>query len=70
MNRNVLTFINHACFEIRTDDALLLIDPWVEGTAFNHGWSLLDQSTSNAALGGKRRSNCVSSIPQCRPRYP
>jgi len=50
MTRNVLTFINHACFEIRTDDALLLIDPWVEGTAFNHGWSLLDQSTSNAAL--------------------
>jgi hypothetical protein len=50
MTRNVLTFINHACFEIRTDDALLLVDPWVEGTAFNHGWSLLDQSTSNTAL--------------------
>jgi hypothetical protein len=50
MTRNVLTFINHACFEIRTDAALLLVDPWVEGSAFNHGWSLLDQSTSNAAL--------------------
>ena len=50
MTRNVLTFINHACFEIRTDDALLLVDPWMEGAAFNHGWSLLDQSTSNAAL--------------------
>jgi hypothetical protein len=50
MTRNVLTFINHACFEIRTDTALLLVDPWVEGTAFNHGWNLLDRSTSNAAL--------------------
>jgi hypothetical protein len=50
MTRNVLTFINHACFEIRMDDALLLVDPWVEGTAFNHGWRLLDRSTSNAAL--------------------
>jgi glyoxylase-like metal-dependent hydrolase (beta-lactamase superfamily II) len=50
MTRNLLTFINHACFEIRTDNALLLADPWVEGTAFNHGWSLLDRSTSNAAL--------------------
>jgi UDP-MurNAc hydroxylase len=50
MTRNVLTFINHACFEIRTDTALLLVDPWVEGSAFNHGWSLLDGSTSNAAL--------------------
>jgi UDP-MurNAc hydroxylase len=50
MTRNVLTFVNHACFEIRTDQALLLVDPWVEGSAFNHGWSLLDGSTSNAAL--------------------
>jgi hypothetical protein len=50
MNRNVLTFINHACFEVRTENALLLVDPWLEGSAFNHGWSLLDQSTSNAAM--------------------
>jgi hypothetical protein len=50
MTRNVLTFINHACFNIHTENALLLVDPWVEGTAFNNGWSLLDRSTSNAAL--------------------
>ena len=43
MTRNVLTFINHACFEIRTENALLRVDPWVEGTAFNNGWSLLDR---------------------------
>lgn len=50
MSRNTLTFVNHACFEVQNDSALLLVDPWLEGTAFNNGWSLLDQSTSNAAM--------------------
>jgi UDP-MurNAc hydroxylase len=50
MTRNVLTFINHACFTIQNESALLLVDPWLEGPAFNHGWSLLDQSTSNSAM--------------------
>jgi UDP-MurNAc hydroxylase len=50
MNRNVLTFVNHACFTVHNDSAVLLVDPWLEGSAFNQGWSLLDQSTSNAAL--------------------
>jgi len=45
-----LTFINHACFMVESDSALLLVDPWLEGPAFNNGWSLLDQSTSNEAL--------------------
>lgn len=45
-----LTFVNHASFYITNDDSLLLIDPWVEGTVFNNGWSLLDTSTSNDAL--------------------
>ena len=42
-----LTFINHASFLITTERINLLIDPWVEGTSFNTGWSLLDDSTSN-----------------------
>lgn len=50
MKRNVLTFINHACFTVHNESALLLVDPWLEGSAFNDGWSLLDQSTSNTAL--------------------
>jgi hypothetical protein len=50
MKRNVLTFINHACFMVQNESALLLVDPWLEGPAFNNGWSLLDQSTSNAGL--------------------
>jgi UDP-MurNAc hydroxylase len=50
MARNQFTFVNHASFMVRNDTAVLLVDPWVEGSAFNNGWSLLDRSTSNAAL--------------------
>jgi hypothetical protein len=50
MRRNTLTFVNHACFQVQNDSALLLVDPWLEGPAFNNGWSLVDQSTSNAAM--------------------
>jgi UDP-MurNAc hydroxylase len=47
---NQLTFVNHASFYIANDETMLLVDPWVEGTVFNNGWSLLDNSTSNADL--------------------
>lgn len=47
---NQLNFVNHACFYIANEKTLLLVDPWVEGAVFNNGWSLLDNSTSNAAL--------------------
>lgn len=50
MNKNLLTFVNHASFYVANDQTLLLVDPWVEGTVFNNGWGLLDTSTSNAAL--------------------
>jgi len=50
MARNQFIFVNHASFMVRNDSAVLLVDPWVEGSAFNNGWSLLDRSTSNAAL--------------------
>jgi L-ascorbate metabolism protein UlaG (beta-lactamase superfamily) len=33
MSRNTLTFVNHACFQVRNDSALLLVDPWLEGPA-------------------------------------
>jgi UDP-MurNAc hydroxylase len=50
MQRNQLSFVNHASFIVENDSALLLVDPWLEGPAFNNGWSLLDQSTSSEAL--------------------
>jgi UDP-MurNAc hydroxylase len=48
--KNSLTFVNHACFHVENDRTLLLVDPWLEGPAFNNGWSLLDKSTSNGAM--------------------
>jgi UDP-MurNAc hydroxylase len=36
-----LTFINHACVKLRSRGTGVLCDPWLEGTAFNDGWSLI-----------------------------
>lgn len=44
------TFLNHAGFLLRTDHALLLVDPWLDGAVLNDAWSLIDASTSSAAL--------------------
>lgn len=44
------TFLNHACFMVRTESALLLADPWLEGRVLDEAWSLVDPSTSSAAL--------------------
>jgi hypothetical protein len=33
-----------------TDEFIILCDPWLEGTAFNNGWALLDNSTKNDLL--------------------
>jgi len=35
---------------VETDRSILLVDPWVEGFAFDKGWALLDSSTSNEEL--------------------
>lgn len=45
-----LRFLNHASYVIESRDSLLLVDPWVEGYAFDKGWALLDKSTSNENL--------------------
>lgn len=44
------TFLNHASFLLRTDRALFLADPWLEGTVFNEAWSMLDGATGSASL--------------------
>jgi len=45
-----LTFLNHASFLLRLDNALLLADPWLEGPVYNDAWSLLDPATGSAGL--------------------
>lgn len=44
------TFLNHASWLLRTDSALLLVDPWLDGTLHNDAWCLLDGSTGSAGL--------------------
>ena len=52
-----LEFVNHACFLYENIDFIFICDPWVEGTAFNDGWNLLDCSTSNKELISKLSKN-------------
>ena len=36
-----IQFYSHACFSIENEDAILLNDPYLSGTAFNDGWDLI-----------------------------
>lgn len=36
-----LEFVNHASVVLRTGDVHLISDPWLDGTTFHDGWSLL-----------------------------
>lgn len=45
-----ITLLNHASLLFETERSLLLQDPWLEGTCFNDGWALIDDSTSNAQV--------------------
>ena len=63
MNGPSIVFVNHACFYVETDETILLVDPWVEGPAFNGMWNLLDTSTSNDQLidilSSKEKPICI-----------
>jgi hypothetical protein len=36
-----IEWVNHASFVIRSGGIHLITDPWLDGTAFNHGWRLV-----------------------------
>ena len=59
----VLKFLNHASYMYESNDFIFICDPWLEGTAFNNGWQLLDQSTSNddllSYLVAKKKPVCI-----------
>ena len=42
MKNSYLKFLNHASFLVESNDSIILVDPWFSGSAFNNGWSLLD----------------------------
>jgi hypothetical protein len=39
-----IKFINHSSFIIDHNEIKLICDPWLEGTAFDNGWSLLSET--------------------------
>jgi len=42
-----LIWVNHASYIIETPDVRLICDPWIEGKAFDNGWSLLSKTKLN-----------------------
>ena len=36
-----IEFVNHASVKVHTPDAVILTDPWYDGSVFNDGWDLL-----------------------------
>ncbi|MCU1285434.1 MAG: hypothetical protein JWO13_1784 [Acidobacteriales bacterium] len=39
-----ISWVNHASFVVQQGDVALICDPWLEGTAFNNGWSLISKT--------------------------
>jgi hypothetical protein len=40
-----VTFLNHSCLIAKDEGIRILCDPWFFGTAFQEGWSLLEENT-------------------------
>uniref|UniRef100_A0AAY5F415 Cytidine monophosphate-N-acetylneuraminic acid hydroxylase n=1 Tax=Electrophorus electricus TaxID=8005 RepID=A0AAY5F415_ELEEL len=43
-----LTYITHACMELKAGDKRMMFDPWLTGPAFARGWWLLHEPPSDA----------------------
>jgi len=37
----LVEWVNHASFVVESGTVNLICDPWLDGTAFNHGWRLI-----------------------------
>ncbi len=46
--RTEISFINHACLYVETDDLKFATDPWIIGPAFSRGWWLKKNSPKNS----------------------
>ena len=64
------TFLNHASWLLRTDSALLLVDPWLEGTLYNDACRLLDDSGGSAALIAELNASGVPVFVWCSSARP
>lgn len=45
-----ITWVNHASYVLEASGAVLLTDPWFEGTAFDDGWALYSQTRADEDL--------------------
>ena len=50
MEKSFLKFLNHASFLVESKESILLVDPWFSGSAFNNGWSLLNNQIKDEEL--------------------
>ena len=50
-------FINHSSFSIEKDDAILTVDPWIDGCVFNNSWKLLSKTPQDMADLVKKSSH-------------
>lgn len=41
---NQIIWINHAGYELRIGGIRIVHDPWIDGLAFDNGWSLISPS--------------------------
>jgi len=37
-----IEFVNHACYVLSAGGVRMIVDPWLEGTAFHNGWALTE----------------------------
>ena len=45
-----ITFINHACYLLESNNVGLLVDPWLKGSVFNNGWQHVSKSYFNEQI--------------------
>ncbi len=39
-----LKFVNHASYIMEYNEVVMIVDPWIEGTAFDNGWSHIEST--------------------------
>lgn len=47
-NEFTITYLSHACIEVKLGDLTIVTDPWLTGPAFGRGWWLLHEPPSDA----------------------
>ena len=45
--KNKIRFLNHVSFLLESKNSIVIIDPWLEGYAFDNGWALVGNPPIN-----------------------